>query len=51
MNTEETKLDEQGNNINPMLSAVKFIEWVVELLPPEYDMDARHRFTPHGYWA
>lgn len=25
---------------------VIFIEWVMERLPPEYDMDTRTRFTP-----
>ncbi len=25
---------------------VNFIEWVMEKLPPEYDMDTRPRFTP-----
>jgi len=28
------------------INAIKFIEWVVELLPPEYDLDTRRRFTP-----
>jgi hypothetical protein len=28
------------------LSAWRFVEWVVELLPQEYDMDVRRRFTP-----
>lgn len=25
---------------------VNFIEWMVERMPPEYDADARCRFTP-----
>ena len=43
---ENIDLKEDGNSTNTMLSAVEFVEWVVELLPPEYDMDVRHRFTP-----
>lgn len=43
---ENVDLKNEGNNANTMLSAVSFIEWVVELLPPEYDMDVRRRFTP-----
>jgi hypothetical protein len=32
---------------NPnMDDTIKFMEWVLELMPPEYDMDTRRRFTP-----
>jgi hypothetical protein len=43
---ENVELKQEDNNTNTLLSAVKFIEWVVEILPPEYDLDVRHRFTP-----
>lgn len=46
MYMENVYLKQEGNNASTMLSAVKFIEWVVELIPPEYDTDVRHRFTP-----
>lgn len=26
--------------------AINFLEWVVEMFPPEYDGDVRRRFTP-----
>ena len=45
MQTVETTTS-SPNSTNAVLAAVEFIEWVVELLPPEYDMDVRRRFTP-----
>jgi hypothetical protein len=33
-------------NNNSMQIAIDFAEWITELLPPEYTMDIRRRFTP-----
>jgi len=49
MNNKEQKVEtstEAAIDGNTVLAAVNFAEWLVELLPPEYDMDVRHRFTP-----
>lgn len=40
-------MDEQKiNENNKMLYAIQFIEWVLKLDLPKYDMDTRRRFIP-----